>query len=77
MCLDQGVLCDDSYKAGLASGSLDVMDDWVHEEVALQPRLDESGVHGPVQELPVEQDAVGKLHCGLTLNRLFGPENVD
>ena len=48
---------------------------------ALQPRLiplrvHEGGVHGPVQELLVEQDTVGELHCGSTQNRLLGPERA-
>ena len=47
---------------------LDIVDDRVHEEGALQPRLvplrvHEDGMHAPVQELLVEQDAVGELHC--------------
>ena len=46
--------------------TLDVVDDRVNEEGALQPRLvplrvHEGGVHGPVQELLLEQDAVGEL----------------
>ena len=62
--------------------TLDVADDRIHEEGALQPRIvplrvHEGGVHGRVQELLVEQDAVGELHCGSTQNRLFGPENGD
>ena len=45
--------------------TLVVVDDVVHEEGALRPRLEplrvhEGGVHGPVQELLVEQDAVGE-----------------
>ena len=52
----------------------------VHEEGALQPRLvplrvHEGGVHVLVQELLVEQDAAGELHCGSTQITLFGPEN--
>ena len=56
-----------------------VEDDRVQQEGALQPRLvplrvHEGGVHGPVQELLVEQDAVDVLeqdavdvlHCGTT-----------
>ena len=48
-----------------------VEDDRVQNEGALQPRLvplrvHEGGVHGPVQELLVEQDAVDVLHCGST-----------
>ena len=56
-----------------------VEDDRVQKEGALQPRLvplrvHESGVHGPVQKLLVEQDAVDVLeqdavdvlHCGST-----------
>ena len=64
-----------------------VEDDRVQQEGALQPRLvplrvHEGGVHGPVQELLVEQDAVDVLeqdavdvlHCGTTQKkRLFGP----
>ena len=62
--------------------TLDVVDDRVHEEGALQPRLEllrvhEGGVHGHVQELLVEQDAVGELQCGSTPKRLFGQENGD
>ena len=65
----------------------DIVDDRVHEEGALQPllvplRVHEGGVHGPVQKLLVEhdavdvleqdavdvleQDAVDVLHCGST-----------
>ena len=56
-----------------------VEDDRVRKEGALQPRLvplrvHEGGVHGPVQKLLVEQDAVDVLeqdavdvfHCGST-----------
>ena len=48
-----------------------VEDDRVQQEGALQPRLvplrvHEDGVHGPVQKLLVEQDAVDVLHCGST-----------
>ena len=56
-----------------------VEDDRVQQEGALQPRLvplrvHEGGVHGPVQKLLVEQDAVDVLeqdavdvlHCGST-----------
>ena len=56
-----------------------VEDDRVQQEGALQPRLvplrvHEGGVHGPVQKLLVEQDAVDVLHCGSTQKkRLFGP----
>ena len=64
-----------------------VEDDRVQQEGALQPRLvplrvHEGGVHGPVQELLVEQDAVDVLeqdavdvlHCGTTQKkRLSGP----
>ena len=64
-----------------------VEDDRVQQEGALQPRLvplrvHEGGVHGPVQELLVEQDAVDVLEqdavdvlrCGTTQKkRLFGP----
>ena len=62
--------------------TLDVVDDRVQEEGALQPRLvplrvHEGGVHGPVQELQVEQDAVDVLHCGSTQNRLFAPLWID
>ena len=51
----------------------DIVDDRVQKEGALQPRLvpllvHESGVHGLVQELLVEQDAVDVLHCGSTQN---------
>ena len=61
--------------------TLDVVDDRVHEEGAVRPslaplRVHEGGVHGPVQELLVEQDAVDVLHCGSTQNRLFGPERA-
>ena len=61
--------------------TLDVVDDRVQEEGALQPRLvplrvHEGGVHGPVQELLVEQDTVDVLHCGSTQNRLFGQESA-
>ena len=43
-----------------------IEDDRVHKEGALQPRLvplrvHEGGVHGPVQKLLVEQDAVDVL----------------
>ena len=81
MCLDLCVLCDDSHKVGLAFARA-VVDDRIHEEGALQPRLvplrvQEGGVHGPVQELLVEQDAMSELHCGSTQNSLFGPENGD
>ena len=46
--------------------TVDVVDDRVKEEGALQPRLvplhvHEGGVHGPVQEHLVEQDAVDVL----------------
>ena len=43
-----------------------------------QPRLvhEGGGVHGPVQELLVQQDAVDALHCGSTRSRLFGPESA-
>ena len=58
----------------------DVEDDRVQEKGALQPRLVplrvHEGVHGPVQELLVEQDAVDVLHCGSTQNTLFGPEST-
>ena len=62
VCLDQCVLRDGCYKAGLA-----------HLAGALQPRLvpirvHEGGVHGPVQELLVEQDSVDVLHCVWTQN---------
>ena len=64
-----------------------VEDDRVQQEGALQPRLvplrvHEGGVHGPVQKLLVEQDAVDVLeqdavdvlHCGTPQKkRLFGP----
>ena len=61
---------------------LAVVDDRVHEEGALRPRLvplrfHEGGVHGPVQELLVEQDAIGELRCGSTQTRLSGPQNGD
>ena len=58
-----------------------VEDDRVQQEGALQPRLvplrvHEGGVHGPVQVLLVEQDAVDVLHCGTTQKkRLFGPDD--
>ena len=64
--LDQRcVLCNDSYKV---AEIVDIVDDWVHEEGALRPFLvplcvHEGGVHAPVQEPLVEQDAVGELHC--------------
>ena len=65
----------------------DIVDDRVHEEGALPPllvplRVHEGGVHGPVQKLLVEHDAVDVLeqaavdvlHCGSTQKkRLFGP----
>ena len=59
-----------------------VDDDRVQKEGALQPRLvqlrvHEGGLHGPVQKLLVEQDAVDVLHCGSTQKRLFGPEHGD
>ena len=62
--------------------TLDVADDRVNEDDALRPRfvplrVHRGGVHGIVQELLVEQDAVGQLHCGSTQIRLFGPENGD
>ena len=62
--------------------TLDVVDDRVLEEGALQPRLvplrvHEGGVHGPVKELLVEQVAVDVLQNGSTQNRMFGPENGD
>ena len=49
--------------------TLDIVDDRVHEEGALRPRLvplrvHEGAVHAPAQELLVEQHAVGELHCG-------------
>ena len=61
---------------------LDVVDHRVHEEGPLRSRLvplrvHEGGVHGPVQELLVGQDAVGELNCGSTQIKLSGPENGD
>ena len=59
-----------------------IEDDRDQKEGALQPRLvplrvhEGSGVHGPVQELLVEQDAVDALHYGSTQGRLFGPESA-
>ena len=87
VCLDRWrcVLCNDSCKVGLASAR--ARQDpgrraRVHEEGALRPRLvplriDEGPVLGPVQELLVEQDAVGELHCGSAQTRLSRPENGD
>ena len=57
----------------------DIVDDRVQEEGALQPRLvplrvHQGGLHGPAQELLLEEDAVDVLHCGSTQKkRLFGP----
>ena len=69
-------------RLGLQPREHDVVDDGVHEEGALRPRLvqlrvHEGGVHGLVQDVLVEQDAVGELHCGSTQTRLSGPENGD
>ena len=60
----------------------DIVDDRVQEEGALQPRLvqlrvHEGGVHGPVQELVVEQDAVDVLHCGSTQNSCLEQKTGD
>ena len=65
-----------------------VEDGRVQQEGALQPRLvplrvHEGGVHGPVQKLLVEQDAVDVpeqdavdvFHYGSTKKRLFGPDD--
>ena len=70
VCHDQYVLCDDNYKAGLASARTRP-DPGLQEEGALQPRLvslrvHEGGVHEPVHDLLVERDAVGELHRGST-----------
>ena len=76
------------YKAGLASTRASTPGPQTSKmigskkEGALQPRLvplrvHEGGVHGPVQELLVEQDAVDVLHCGSTQNSCVGPENGD
>ena len=51
--------------------TLDIVDDRVHEEGALRPRViplrvHVGGVHAPAQELLVEQDAVGELHSRST-----------
>ena len=51
----------------------DIVDGRVQKEGALQTRLvplrvHEGGVHGPVQELLVEQDAVDVLQCGSIQN---------
>ena len=48
----------------------DIVDDRVHGEGALRPRLvpfrvHGGGVHAPVLELLVEQDAADELHCRL------------
>ena len=56
--------------------TLDVADDRVQEAGALPPRLvplrvHEGGVHGPVQDLLVERDAVGELHCGSLKKRSY------
>ena len=47
----------------------DIVDDRVQEEGALRqllvpPRVHEGGVHAPVKELLVEQDAAAEFHCG-------------
>ena len=56
---------------------LDIVADRFHEDGALRPRLvplrvHEGGVHAPVQERLVEQDAVGKLCCGPTQPGFLG-----
>ena len=61
--------------------TLDVLDDRIQEEGALQLRfvplrVHEGGVHEPVQELLVEQDAADVPRCGSTQNRLFRPESA-
>ena len=57
--------------------TMDIAGDRDHEEGALRPRLvplreHEGGVRAAVQELLVEQDAVGELHCGSTQPGLSG-----
>ena len=56
------------------AGTLDVVDDGVHKVGALRTRLVplrvyEGGVHALAQELLVEQEAVGDLHCGIDTNQ--------
>ena len=68
-----------AWHPGEHAWTLDIVDDRVQEEGALQPRLvplrvHEGGVRGTVQKLLVEQDAVDVLeqdavdvlHCGST-----------